>query len=375
MGALAPFKVDVLCASSEAKLLPTDESLKEYASRRFRSIYPLTLSPLGKGLLQTPKLGKLGKAFSRFPDEAVYLNRAAYAKALELGPTNYACIFTWSQYHSSHLAGLKIKKKFPQVPWLVHLSDPWVDNPFNSLQWATKPLNTYFESQVFEKADAILLTSERTKELILKRYPSKIREKTSVIPHPFDESLYPAQIKRKDDTFLIRYLGKFYGPRNPSSLFEAVEKIWKNTPEKLRGVRFEFIGSGRPGAAVPESASFLPPCDYKTSLEKMCEADLLLVIDAPFENTVFLPSKLVDYIGAGKPVFGITPDGTSKEVIERLGGECAHPSSVSEIAEKLLRAIEKAKAVPKLESDGERQKYSLNEVGRRTRLAIEAVLR
>jgi hypothetical protein len=69
--------------------------------------------------------------------------------------------------------------------------------------------------------------------------------------------------------------------------------------------------------------------DYKTSLALMESADLLLVIDAPFDQSVFLPSKLVDYIGAQRPIFAITPPGTSAKLVSDLGGMVAHPKKAS----------------------------------------------
>ena len=49
---------------------------------------------------------------------------------------------------------------------------------------------------------------------------------------------------------------------------------------------------------------------YKDSLNEMARSDLLLILDAPFNSSVFFPSKLVDYIGSGKPIFAITPSGS-----------------------------------------------------------------
>jgi hypothetical protein len=55
--------------------------------------------------------------------------------------------------------------------------------------------------------------------------------------------------------------------------------------------------------------------DYLKSLELMKTADYLILIDAPSETkSIFFPSKLVDYIGANKPIVVISPDGTSRRV-------------------------------------------------------------
>jgi glycosyltransferase involved in cell wall biosynthesis len=49
----------------------------------------------------------------------------------------------------------------------------------------------------------------------------------------------------------------------------------------------------------------------------LLSADVLLLIDAPSETpSVFLPSKLVEYIFMNKPILAITPEGTSADVIQ-----------------------------------------------------------
>jgi hypothetical protein len=64
----------------------------------------------------------------------------------------------------------------------------------------------------------------------------------------------------------------------------------------------------------------------------MASADGLLVIDAPAEESVFLPSKLIDYIGAGRPILGLTPPGTSRNLINQLGGWVARPEDIEGMA-------------------------------------------
>jgi hypothetical protein len=68
----------------------------------------------------------------------------------------------------------------------------------------------------------------------------------------------------------------------------------------------------------------------------MKSADGLLVIDAPAETSVFLPSKLIDYVGAGRPVLGITPPGTASTLITSLGGWVSDPANTV-MTEKMLK--------------------------------------
>jgi len=72
----------------------------------------------------------------------------------------------------------------------------------------------------------------------------------------------------------------------------------------------------------------------------MREADLLLHIDAPAGESVFLASKLVDYIGARRPILGITPRGTAHRLIGALGGWTAEPHAPAEIARQLAAVVD-----------------------------------
>jgi glycosyltransferase involved in cell wall biosynthesis len=76
------------------------------------------------------------------------------------------------------------------------------------------------------------------------------------------------------------------------------------------------------------------------------QADVLLVIDAPnLEASVFLPSKLVDYLPFYKPIIGITPlQGASAELIQRLGCPVASPNDTDAIMQILAELVEAWKA-------------------------------
>ena len=60
---------------------------------------------------------------------------------------------------------------------------------------------------------------------------------------------------------------------------------------------------------------------------------MLLVIDAPADDSLFLPSKLIDYLPLGKPILGLTPlRGASADLIRRLGYPVVAPDDEAAIA-------------------------------------------
>lgn len=340
MGNIPGVEVDVLTISPFMTGVREDKEFLSYVQKRFRKIMYLH-PPRWYHHLPFTRL----EALFSIPDPYLYLN-PFYFKYLK-NISHYDMFITWSTYNSAHLLGLYAKKRNPAVPWIAHFSDPWVNNPYSKQNNFVKSINKYWENKVFTRADSLMFTSEETKELVLKSYPNAYHEKSYVIPHAFDEVLYCYKKKPSNKKFLIRYIGNFYGSRQPCFFVNALEIIHKQTPEKIKKLKIEFIGSISKNNSheIPEALKdiieFKEPVNYLESLKLMKEAHLLLVIDSPFEMSPFLPSKLVDYVGANKPIFGITPPGTSQKLIEEMGFLVAHPHNPKDIANKLIKMIDR----------------------------------
>ncbi len=258
-------------------------------------------------------------------------------------------LVTFGQPMSDHIAGLFIKSK-TSVPWVAHFSDPWVDNPFVTRNDKSLALNKKMQHDVIYNADGIIFTSKETQKLVMRNYPKTWVSKCYVLPHAFDSSLYYHNDNHQsNDKYIIRCLGNFYGKRTPVPLIKAIHTIWNQNPEVLNGMKFEIYGviekslmNKLDNLILPENmVNFFSPVDYQESLKLMVESDLLLVIDAPFEYSVFLPSKLIDYIGSRKPIFGITPPGASATLITELGGAVADPNFEDEVVKQLTHVLEK----------------------------------
>lgn len=264
---------------------------------------------------------------------------AAVQKYLDESELKPDVLVTFAQPFTDHLIGQDLRKRFG-LPWLAHFSDPWVDNPFSLFDSTTYKLNLAMERSVAESADILAFTSQETVDLFYAKYPDKLKEKAAILPQCFDSAQYDDSVPKGRIT--VRYLGNFYGKRTPMPLIRALLKIKETDPEFLDDISFELVGSGDiDGSAVEQMGlskelfSIRSSVPYSESLKLMSESDGLLVIDAPAEKSVFLPSKLIDYIGANRPVFGITPAGTAEKLITDLGGEIADPENLDELTAKL----------------------------------------
>jgi hypothetical protein len=79
---------------------------------------------------------------------------------------------------------------------------------------------------------------------------------------------------------------------------------------------------------------------FLDSLEIAQSAHLLLVIDAPAEHSVFLPSKIVDYLALRRPILALTPPaGASARVLGGLGFPTVNPSDEEGILAMLREAL------------------------------------
>jgi glycosyltransferase involved in cell wall biosynthesis len=241
-----------------------------------------------------------------------------------------------------NIIGLELKRRL-QLPWLAHFSDPWVDSPFRTDDPLTRALNARLERNVIERADRIVFTSGETAELVMKKYQPALRSKVRVVPHSYEHNLFPHRLSKRSERLTVRYLGDLYLSRTPKPLFQALEILSSAEPELSKRFCFEIVGdvheldleqmgiSRLPAGLV----TFRPRVGYLESLSLMSSASGLMVIDAVVpENTksVFLPSKLIEYVGAGRPIIGLTPHGTAADLIQKLGGWVADPANADKVA-------------------------------------------
>jgi len=302
------------------------------------------------------------------PDRYRGWQRAAASRLRSLDrQTAFDVLVTFGQPMSDHLLGLRLAQRRGRR-WIAHFSDPWIDSPFFRGREVTRRLNARLERLVVERADALVFTSGETVDLVMGKYPPRLRGKAHVLPHAYDPTLYPDKAPPRD-RIIVRYLGNFYGHRSPEPLMHALRILGKTRPTTLEGVRIELIGSSeRPFAMdafsglLRDTVSIREPVDYLESLALMQTSHLLLLIDAPDESSVFLPSKLVDYLGARRPIVALSPNGAAANLTRRMGGWTADPKNPEAAATALGAAIEAVRRGP-VEDWGPEQVVREYEIG------------
>ncbi len=236
--------------------------------------------------------------------EFLWILPALWAGKALIRKQKYDIIHSWACCHASNVVGLLLKR-FSGLPWVAHFSDPWVDNPYSRLTPRQARISRRLEEAVIREADAVVFTTTETVELVMGKYPAAWRHKAIVVPHGYDadfaDFVTPKTVK--NDRLRMLYTGAFYGPRSPESLLRALQLL-RDRSVSLSDLEMVFVGSvdGKYREMAEQLelntiVSFTGQLTFMESLQHAAMADVLLVIDAPSETqSVFLPSKLVDYL-------------------------------------------------------------------------------
>lgn len=289
-----------------------------------------------------------------------------------------AVLVTFAQPWRDHFVGLMIRR--PRLPWVAHFSDPWVDSLYYDPTKAGAG-EAAIERAIMERADLVVFTNSYAADLVMRKYPDTWRGKVRVVNHAFDPDIWSSVHGRvvlapERPALRLGYVGALLAAhRTGADLFAALSQL-QSTME-LRGritVRVTGAGSGSPEAqqavtrlGLGALVTFDPPVSYLESLAAMAASDALLLLDAAAPVNVFFPSKLVEYLGARRPIVGVTPpEGASAELLRTCGFPVVAPGDVAGLARvirDLIERHERGEALPAAPADV-LEGYSLPNISR-----------
>jgi glycosyltransferase involved in cell wall biosynthesis len=286
-------------------------------------------------------LWRVAPPFKQLPDEKWVWIRAATRAAVRLAAQQrFAALVSFAQPWSDHLIGLRVQRA-TGLPWVAHFSDPWVVSPYVK-GWAwQRRIWQRMEADIVQHADALVFVNAQTANRTMERYPESLRVKVHVVPHGVDwaESVPPLP-RVAGAPLTIVHTGRFYdGIRTPEPLLRALSRLAAGRP-LARELRLVFVGTDVPAyrrlasaLGLDDVVEFCGRLSFADSARRAAAADVLLVIDAPAVENLFLPSKLIEYLPAGKPILALTPlRGPTADLIRSLGYLMTPPDDEEGIA-------------------------------------------
>ncbi|MBJ7948082.1 hypothetical protein BTH38_19945 [Bacillus toyonensis] len=267
------------------------------------------------------KIGGLVKRNILIPDPFLQWIKPAYKKALSLLKDNegYTCIFSMHETPSSHIVAYKIKKKYPNLPWIGYWSDPWNGDSLRKDRSGIKMLiEEKIEKNLIKKVDKLLFTTDSTRNMYINKYNLN-EDVTDIVYRGFDEDLY-SDIENREEKPLelnnnkinIVHTGTIYKElRDITPLCNVLDKLQIEDRELFERLQFIFIGqfdnkSDELRLNKLNNVVIKPLIPYKEALKYMVYADVLLLYGN--KNSTQIPGKVYEYIGSKASMWTILGD-------------------------------------------------------------------
>ena len=323
-------------------------------------------------------LWRLVPSIKHLPDEKrVWMPGALRAARAAIAAEPVDLIVSFAQPWTNHLIGLRLARE-TGLPWVAHFSDPWVDSPYFQRRGAIRRRAEAWEREVIAGATRVVFVNAHARDRVMAKYSESWKAKTSVIPQSCEPIGNARALPPLDHNRPLRviYTGRFYpGVRTPDALLNAIAELNREAP--LGGkLEVEFIGADMDIYARQASrlgldglVKFSPRVPPPEARNRAATADVLLVIDAPGPASLFLPSKLIDYLPLRRPILGLTPSvGPSADLIRELSYRVAAPDDVAAITaalRELLKAHAAGRLVASLQHDSVADRFTIARTTRR----------
>lgn len=334
--------IEIVTSSLPTLFMPADPTMMDFESVQSK-IIELKI-PENKYVNYI--IRKLNSSFLSRPDSK-FLFHMQYRRVVEkANPPDI--IYSRSYPLSSTIMAYKLKCHF-NVPWFLHLSDPWSWSPLHSYTKNEKAWHKKWESECFSKADKIGLTSKMTIRKYCEEYPM-FRDKFELCPNVMDDDHINKLAHQFASKLRIVYTGGLALERSAKPFLKALEEL----SFEIQGLsdKLEILFAGpmdRINKRVFEESRLqfvrhLGMLNFEEVKQLQVRSDMLLVIDNEIKdlsNAVFFPSKILDYLAAGKRIMAITtPNSCTEEILNNINSDVCYRSNIESIKSVIRKALD-----------------------------------
>lgn len=308
-----------------------------------------TIRKEGAKLSASERLAEFIRATIFIPDARIgWYSHAVKAGLEAIREEKIDAIYSSSPPYTCALIARALKRK-TGLPWIAGFRDPWTGFITTPDRWAIPAaIDRKLERAVFTEADLVEVAWLGIMKDAMGKYPKLPAAKFHHLPNGFDSHDFPEVdlSSRTDNRFTVTYTGSMYGRRNPDAFLRAVETLVSRGEVDSSRIRLRFIGrfgeevmqmfrTSQLGDAI-DVVGYMP---HRESIAQLFLSDaLLLVVDECDESDEVVPGKVYEYIGSGRPLIAVAPEGSAIAdlVAETRGGYVAHQSNIKGIAEAFL---------------------------------------
>lgn len=294
-------------------------------------------------------LRKLGAAFL-VPDTYIGWYAFAVREGVRLlREKSFAAIYSTSPPETSHLIAWRLHAT-TGIPWLADFRDPWMNLHL-------LPVPSPLHRRMHERLEAgvcrhasVVVAHPWHREMLLGRYPWI--ESVELIRNGYDPSHVDsvAGIEPEKDHFQIVHAGMLTQKRTAVPFLKGLRIFLDSVPGAADRCRVVLIGprESENDSAVNDlglgSVVIFRDAVRHADTVKIEKASHVLVL-IKHDNPVYdgiVPGKLYEYIGVGRPILALVPEGEARRIVLQLGrGEVAPLGDAAEIARKIALMYEK----------------------------------
>lgn len=338
------FKIDLVTKKSKWQNYPSD-SLEEYGIQ-LESLEMIEVD----NAINIRTIWQHFLAFMRFG----IVNKGDHwaAKALPIikvlvKRNSYDYILTRAQ--PSHLIGDYVKRKYG-VKWVCTWNDPYptemYPKPFgkgNDENIVCKYAKTI---NIMQNADVFIYPNKRLAKY-MNQFIKASEDKIKVIPHVMMED--PQRSVRENSKKLcLIHSGDCTGERRAHHFLLSIKELIEEGVIQSGELSVTFIGRINDDdrgmlndSTLKNVVALQSPVSYLNSIETLKDYDVAIIIEAPWEEGVFLPTKVSDFMMAGKRIFTISPRvGVLHDLYEQgfisYFADVADPNSIKNELKRLI---------------------------------------
>ena len=237
-------------------------------------------------------------------------------------------------------------------PLVTDLRDPLIlhiEKSKSHQTWLSVKIEQWLENRLYQKSAMVTSATDRHTDFFKNVYANQYPDKFYTVWNGFDSNDFkdlPAKTTA-NKKFTINYIGSFYGTRNPHYFLQALHLLVTNNVIDKTELEVNLIGAveyTQDGATKDiVAANQLEYCvniqgqiPYKEALNKMREADILLLLAPADMNYYSVPAKTFEYIYANNNILCLTSDSATGDFIKKVEcGKIADFFSVKEIEQCL----------------------------------------
>ncbi len=279
------------------------------------------------------------------PDRFIFYYPVFKKELSKIKINDFDFVMTRSQFHSTHLLGLFLKKKYG-IKWLAHFSDPWHKNPVQRKVPIFDSLSHRWQNLVLKNTDLNTFPLSNLMNFFNNQITTNIKKKSIIVPHSLLDFKNNKKISKQ---FVIRYFGKIYAGRKIKNTLIALTKLIKNY-DKAK-VEFyvdeDFFENNKHLIHNFKKIKFLKYLEFNEYFKTINESSILILIDIDeVYGNLFFQSKLVDYLQSRRPILHIGRSNTynKKIITESNGISCLNdPIEIYNSIEHIIGNIEKFK--------------------------------